>query len=225
MRVMVGGRHFSAAGEPPVVFELTIDGTPIESWTVDPAPGGKSFLRFVDLARGLPAGSAEYARLAISARAEPESRPTPQVAIRQFDIQSSRTLIAGFGEGWHEEEYDTASGVRWRWTSGRSVLRIEPPQAVDVVLRGESPLRYFDSAPTVRVKTGDRILGELRPAGDFTWRVTVPADAAQQSGGAIAVEVDRVYLPGQAEGTSDVRRLGLRLFETTVAPLTSPQTP
>lgn len=225
MRVMIGGRHFSAAGDPPVVFDLAIDGTPIESWMVNPAPGGTSFLRFVELPRGLPAGSDRYARLTISARAEPPSRPTPQVAIRQFDIQSSNTLIAGFGEGWHEQEYETASGLRWRWTSDRSVLRIEPPQAVDIVLRGESPLKYFDSAPTLRLKTGDRILGELRPDADFTWRVTVPADAAQQAGGAITLEVDRVYLPGQAEGTSDARRLGLRLFETTVAPLTSPQTP
>jgi hypothetical protein len=37
-----------------------------------------------------------------------------------------------------------------------------------------------------------------------------------QSNGAITIETDRVYLPGQVEGTGDTRRLGLRLFEIDV---------
>lgn len=222
MHLLVGGRHFSAAGDPPVIFDLAIEGTTIETWRVDPAAGGISFLRFIDLPRGLPPGSGEYARLTISARAEPPSRQTPQVVIRQFDIQSSGTFIYGFGEGWHEEEYETATGLRWRWTSDRSVLRIAPPQDVELVLRGESPLKYFDAPPGVRIKVGDRVVSELHPERAFEWRVKVPGDLVQQDEGAIAIEVDRVYLPGKAEGTSDTRRLGLRLFETTVTPVSSP---
>ena len=37
--------------------------------------------------------------------------------------------------------------------------------------------------------------------------------------GALTIEIDRVYLPGKVEGTSDTRRLGLRLFEVDVYPL------
>ena len=111
MHLLIGGRHFSAAGDPPVVFTASIDGTPIETWTVEPGPGGVSFLRFIDLPGGLPSGPGDYAHLIITARAEPASRPTPPVAIRQFDIQSSGTLIYGFGEGWHEAEYDNATGL------------------------------------------------------------------------------------------------------------------
>ena len=140
------------------------------------------------------------------------------MAIRQFDIQSSDTLIYGFGEGWHEAEYDNGTGLSWRWTSGRSVLRVSPPQAVVVRLRGESPLKYFDVEPTVRIRAGDRIVGELRPRSDFEWTVTVPADAVRSADGAIAIETDRIYLPGEAEGTSDARQLGLRLFEIDVNP-------
>jgi hypothetical protein len=218
MHLLIGGRHFSAAGDPPVVLTLTIDGTAIETWTVEPGPGGASFLRFVDLPNGLPPGTGEYARLVITARAEPASRPTPPIAIRQFDIQSKDTLIYGFGEGWHEAEYDNATGLSWHWTSGRSVLRVSPAQAVVVRLRGESPLKYFDDVPTVRIRAGDRIVGELRPADAFEWSVTVPADAVRD--GAITIETDRIYLPGEAEGTSDSRKLGLRLFEIDVNPVT-----
>jgi hypothetical protein len=220
MHLLIGGRHFSAAGDPPVVFTVSIDDAPIESWTVEPGPGGVSFLRFIDLPNGLPPGSGDYARLTIAARAEPASRPTPQVAIRQFDFQPAGTLIYGFGEGWHEAEYDNATGVFWRWTSGRSVLRVWPPQPVVVGMRGESPLKYFSEVPTVRIKAGDRIVGEFRPDTDFEWAVNVPADAVRGGGGAIVIETDRIYLPGEAEGTSDSRRLGLRLFEIAVNPVT-----
>jgi hypothetical protein len=219
MHLLIGGRHFSAAGDPPVVFTASIEGTPIETWTVEPGPGGVSFLRFVDLPGGLPPGSGDYARLIISARAEPTSRPTPPVAIRQFDIQSSGTLIYGFAEGWHEAEYDNATGVSWRWSSGRSVLRVSPPQDVEIRLRGESPLKYFKEVPTVKIRAGDRIVGELRPTADFEWAVKVSADAIRKGEGAIEIETDRIYLPGQAEGTSDARQLGLRFFEIAVYPV------
>ena len=220
MHLLIGGRHFSAAGDPPVVFTASIDATPIETWTVDPGPGGVTFLRFVDLPAGIPPGDGDYATLTIAARAEPSSRPTPPVAIRQFDIQLKDALIYGFGEGWHEAEYDNATGLSWRWTSGRSVLRVSPPQAVVIRLRGESPLKYFADVPTVRIGAGDRIVGELRPGNDFEWSVNVPADAVRNGGGAITIETDRIYLPGEAEGTSDSRQLGLRLFEIGVNPVT-----
>jgi dolichyl-phosphate-mannose-protein mannosyltransferase len=220
MHLLIGGRHFSAAGDPPVVFTASIDGAPIETWTVEPGPGGVSFLRFIDLPGGLPPGSSDYAHLIIAARAEPASRPTPVVAIRQFDIQSSGTLIYGFGEGWHEAEYDNATGVSWRWSSGRSVLRVSPPQDVELRMRGESPLKYFREVPTVKIRAGDRIVGELRPRTDFEWAVKVSADAIRNGDGAIEIETDRIYLPGQAEGTSDTRQLGLRFFEIAVNPVT-----
>lgn len=220
MHLLIGGRHFSAAGDPPVVFTASIDGAPIETWTVAPGPGGVSFLRFIDLPGGLASGPGDYAHLIITARAEPASRPTPPVAIRQFDIQSSGTLMYGFGEGWHEAEYDNATGVFWRWTSGRSVLRLSPPQDIVLRMRGESPLKYFREVPTVKIRAGDRIVGELRPRTDFEWAVKVSADAIRSGDGAIEIETDRIYLPGQAEGTSDARQLGLRFFEIVVNPVT-----
>jgi hypothetical protein len=127
-------------------------------------------------------------------------------------------MVYAFDEGWHEEEYDNATGLRWRWSSDRSVIRIVPPQSVRVTLRGESPLRYFDDPPTSRVRAGERVIAETQHADDFVWTVTVSDEDARASGGRIAIETDPVYLPGRAEGTADERKLGLRLFEIAVIP-------
>jgi hypothetical protein len=215
MHLVVGVRHLGHSGEPATVFELTIDGVVIERWTLDPVTGLNA-LRFVDLPQGLPPGPGDLAHLSITARSAVDGRPTSEVAVRQFDIQPANTLIWGFGEGWHEAEYETASGLRWRWTSERSVLRVATDKGVRLEMRGQSPLLYVDTPPRVRVTAGGRDIAELRPSRDFMWTVDVAAADVARGGGAIAIETDQVYLPGQAEGTADARRLGLRLFEVQV---------
>ena len=129
-------------------------------------------------------------------------------------------MIYGYGEGWHEAEYTVETGLNWRWTSERSVLRIDgPPQLVRITIRGESPLRYFDRPPTVKLTAGGATIAQFQPDADFEWSATVPADALAKSAGAVAIETDRVYLPGPAEGTSDQRHLGLRIFDLRINPV------
>ena len=224
MHLAVGGGYVdfsegSRQGVDPVVFEMSIDAVPIATWTLEPDGAGR-FLRFIDLPGGVPPDTAsQYATLTIAAHAAVRGVPTPAVAIRQFDIQPAGTLIFAFADGWHDEEYDNVTGRRWRWTSDRSVIRISPPRAVRLTLRGESPARYFDELPEVRVTAGGRTIGTRRPGEDFEWEVSVPAEDLAAAGGAIAIETDRVYLPAQAEGTADARRLGLRLFAIEVHPV------
>ena len=217
MHLVIGGRHLGT-GSTAARITLTIDGQAVDTWTFDTTADGLNFLRFVPLPAGIPAGSGDYARLVVSAAAAAPGG-APAIAIRQFDVQPASVLVHGFGDGWHEEEFDNTTGLRWRWTSDRSVLRVAPPQAVRLTLRGESPLAYFDAPPRVRVVAGGRVAAEMRPADDFRWVVDVPAGSVREAGGAIAIETDPVYLPGQAEGTSDVRRLGVRLFEIAVNPV------
>jgi hypothetical protein len=215
MHLLVGGLHLGGAEAGSAAFTLTIDGQPIEHWTLDPAVA-LTFLRFIALPAGLPSGRSDFAHLQISARSVEAGKPTPPVAVRQFDIQPADTLIYGFGDGWHEEEYEPATGLRWRWSSDRSVIRVAPASAVTLTLRGESPLKYVGQPPTVRVTAAGRTVAQLSPTDDFSWTVSVSRETVDAAQGAIAVETDRVYLPGPAEGTTDARRLGLRLFEIRV---------
>ena len=71
-------------------------------------------------------------------------------------------MMWGYDEGWHEAEYKPTLGV-WRWTSdARRCGSSTAPGPVNVTVRVESPARYFDELPTVRMLAGDRVLGETR---------------------------------------------------------------
>jgi hypothetical protein len=216
LHLVVGGRHLGAERDADAEVELAIDGTSVDRWTL--SAKDRNFLRFIHLPQGIP-GPGRFASLTISSRSIDPPRPAP-IAIRQFDIQPAAQVIYGFGDGWHEEELVVETGLKWRWTSERSVLQIDgPPQAVRITLRGESPLRYLNTPPTVKVTAAGTTIAQFHPDADFEWSVTVPADALTLSGGAVAIETDRIYLPGPAEGTADARHLGLRIFDLSVNPV------
>jgi hypothetical protein len=214
---LLGGFHLGAPTDAPAELTAALDGRPIDTWTVPADSAGQPFLRFVRLPDGVPPGSGPYATLSVAARSLAPGRPVPEIAIRQFDLQSDggRPLMA-FGEGWYEDEFAPGTGLRWRWTSPAAQLRVVSTRAVALRIRGESPLKYVGEPPTVRISAGARSLATFRPSSDFAWRVIVPADALAASQGVVTIETDRTYLPGAAEGTSDTRKLGLRIFECRV---------
>ena len=215
---VVGGRHLGNAGDPDAEFELAIDGEVADSWTLGVEQ--RNFLRFFDLPRGVAGGSDPYARLTLTSRSRSSDGRRAAVAVRQFDIQPADRFLYGFDEGWHEAEYDARTGRQWRWSSERSILRVNGAAgALRLSMRGESPLRYLDAPPTVRVSVGGHVIEQFQPSADFDWTMTVPAEDLSRADGAIVIETDPVYLPGPAEGTSDERHLGLRLFETRLDPI------
>jgi hypothetical protein len=211
---VIGGLHLGTASDAPAELSVTLDGMTAETWEVPSESAGRPFVRFVRLPHGVPTGPGPYATLRVSARSLAPGRPVPEIAIRQFDLQSdgSRPLMA-FSDGWFEDEYSPETGQRWRWTGARAQLRLASSRTVVLHVRGESPLKYVGSAPTVRIAAGSRVLGTFHPSSDFSWRVTVPADALIESNGVVTIETDRTYLPGAAEGTNDARTLGLRIFD------------
>jgi hypothetical protein len=218
LHLVVGGRHLGEPGDPAAEFALTLDGAVRDRWTLTVEE--RNFLRFLDIPEGLATGSG-YGRLTIASQSAGGDARRALVGVRQFDIQPADRMLFGFGEGWHEEELDPMTGRRWRWTSERSVLRIKGAAgAVRISLKGESPLRYFDAPPTVRVTAAGKVIAQFRPDDDFDWTVTVPAGDVTLASGAIAIETDPIYLPGAAEGTADERHLGLRVYEWHVYPAT-----
>ncbi len=214
--LVVGGRHLGTEGDAEAEVELGLDGARVDRWTLPFK--NRNFLRFIDLPQGI-VGPGTFASLTTSSRSLAPARPAP-VAIRQSDIQPAPLMIYGYGEGWHEDELVVETGLKWRWTSERSVVQIKgPSQPVQLMLRGESPLRYLNAPPTVKVTAGGTTIAQFQPDADFEWSVTVPAEALARSGGEVAIETDRIYLPGPSEGTADARHLGLRIFDLRVNPV------
>ena len=67
--------------------------------------------------------------------------PAARVAVEQFDASSTRPLF-GFGDGWHEQEFNPRTGLRWRWLSQRGAVHVTPRRisAGGVVMRESASL-------------------------------------------------------------------------------------
>jgi hypothetical protein len=212
--MVIGGRHLGAASDGDVEIELALEGIVIDRWRLTFAE--RNFLRFVTL-RGIPPGEGDYGRLSVASRSLAPHAPAVPVAIRQFDIQPLSRVVWGFAEGWHEAESDFDAGLNWRWTSERSVVRLlHSPGAVRLKIRGESPLKYLDAAPSVTISVGAQKIAQFRPDADFAWDLMVPEDLLADTESVITIATDRVYVPSAVEGTTDERRLGLRILEWSV---------
>jgi hypothetical protein len=201
-RLMIGGRNLAAPAAAAAHFRVTIDGVLFQEW--DAPPG--FFLKIFEIPAGRLSGSGTWATLSV------HSTPPIPTAIEQFDVQDERATVWGYDRGWQEAEYSMALGG-WRWTSERATLRIAgPPRAVRVTLTIESPLRYFAEPPKVRALAGERELAAATLSQSGDWTFEVPADALAASGGEIAVETDKTFVPAERGSVPDRRRLGLRVF-------------
>ena len=214
--LVVGGYYLGAPTDPATSLTLFLDGAAAHTWTHDHQASGPAFLHVVRLPDGIAAGDGPYATLRIGGRPA-VGTAMGELAIRQFDVQAETGSLFAFGSGWHEDEFDPSTGRRWRWTSDRADLFVLADAGATLHLRGESPLKYFDTPPTVRVTVGATTLAELKPNADFEWRIAIPPGALPPGGGTVTLSLDSVYLPGPAEGTADTRRLGLRIFGTSLS--------
>jgi len=217
--MMIGGRNFDPASHPHLIVrvgERVIHDVPLTSG---------AFLDFVKLPGDLIEASdgGPYVRLTIAASAG------SRVAIEQFDASALRP-IAGFGEGWQEQEFNPRTGLRWRWLSERGELRARMPfkelppdrreyPAALLHLEGESPLTYFSHGSTLTVRVGPRVVLTRLLNADFS--LDVPLDDPLETA-PIVLETDQVFSPADRgwRKSADRRHLGLRIFkaEIRVAP-------
>jgi len=200
---MIGGRSFEPTLRPRLT--VTLDRRPILDETLMPG----AFLRFVSLPlaqRDLSASA--YDTLTVTSTAG------ARVAVEQFDASATRPLI-GFGEGWHEQEFNPRTGARWRWLSGRGELLMRAPASASHLilhLEGESPRTYFPRGSRLVVRSGDRVVFDEVVSEDFSRDVTI-GGAAQS----VVLETDQTYIPAdRSRRTQDRRHLGLRIFRAEV---------
>jgi hypothetical protein len=219
--MLIGGRNLGGPCDTAARIEVLIDGQPHASWTVQ---SRAAFLERIPLRAGALAGEGHYAEVKVVARDVAPEQRVVDVSLEQFDVQSPGAVIVGFDRGWHMPELDAATGLGWRWTDEVAELSIESfGQDVLLSIRGESPLRYFQQSPHVVIRAGQVTLASFQPASDFDWTVTVPAEALASTGGRIAIEADQSFVPNEASGNGDLRRLALRVFAVSASP--RPRTP
>lgn len=201
--IAIGGRNFDPANRPRLTIEI---GQRFRR-TLTVAPG--AFLDLVRLPPGLPDGR-EYQPLTVTAD------PPARVAIEQFDAEPAGRVVFGFGDGWNEQEYNPATGKRWRWLSERGdLLVLGDGRPVRLHLEGESPRRYFSKPSHLVVRVGARVAFEDTIDSDFGVDVTIPAALVpkQSQPTVITVETDQVYVPSERSSrTRDRRHLGLRIW-------------
>jgi hypothetical protein len=206
-RVMIGGRNIGASSDPAVRFTVAIDGSVFQQFDV--APG--FFLKVFDIPAGRLAGAGPLATLTVQSTPVSGSAPI-MTSIEQFDLQDESALMWAYGEGWQETEFNTTFGA-WRWAGERAALQIfGAPRAIRITMRIESPLRYFDEAPVVKVRAGDREIVSATIDSTREWTFDVPADAIAASRGVVTIETNKFFVPAERSGGADQRHLGLRVF-------------
>ena len=158
------------------------------------------------------AGDGTFSRLVASYKGA-DGRPE-HVRLTQLMIAPPDAVVFVPHAGWNEREYSDQSQRSWRWTTGRAETFVNAAgRDVTLTVAGESPLRYWDSAPRVTIRAGDRVLATAQPDSDFNLRVNVPTAALAASDGMINIETDKTFVPHDQSGSPDRRTLGLRIFE------------
>jgi hypothetical protein len=214
--MMIGGRNLGGPCDTGASVDLWIDGRRHRTWTIS---ARSPFLEVVTLAPGVLRGHGGYARVEIKARDAAATTRAVDVAIEHFDVQSAGATLAGFDRGWHMPELDPSTGLAWRWTEGTADLIVEGfGDDVELVVRGESPMRYFQRAPRVKIRAGGRELATLQPDADFEWIVPVPAAALAGGERRVTIATDKWFIPDEVQGNGDRRKLGLRIYSVESRP-------
>jgi hypothetical protein len=204
LTLMVGGRNLGTAGAPARV-RVAVDRVQVGEVTVNPG----FFLQMMTVPA--IAATGDYGVVSVQA----DNR---DLAIEQFDAQPSGRVVFGFGDGWHEQEYNPATGALWRWASDRAAIRVRAEgYALALTLRGE-----IEEASTshVTVRRGERVLARFDVGKSFTRTAILPADAFGDRDSTITLESSAWYIPAEKRWRSrDRRRLALKLYECVLTPV------
>ncbi len=203
--LMIGGRLLPG-GAATSRLRVSIDDRIIDETAV----GSGFFLRMLELPSGATAGEGDYARMTVVADSD-------RVALEQFDAQPAGSVVYGFGEGWHESEYNPSTGESWRWTSDRSAIRVRAAgNALSMAIRGESE---SGRDVTLTIRVNDAVVATETVGSSFIVNASVPAAALTKPESIMTIETDGSFVPAETRWRSaDQRRLGVKILECRITP-------
>jgi hypothetical protein len=211
--LLIGGRHLGASNDPPVWIAISLNGALLDAFEVKP----EFFFRLIALPAGTLARGTGYLPLDVVSKAADGSNRVIPLSLEQFDLQSPGTPMIGAEDGWYEPEYDPRTARSWRWTAEHATLWVRPVgRDVALTLAGESPLRYYDTAPALTVTLAGREVARFSPPADFTQEVVLPADALAAADGRVVITSDKFFVPAARDGSPDKRHLALRIYSYAV---------
>jgi hypothetical protein len=225
-RLVIGGRNLGGPGAPAVRFTLRIADQVVDSWDVAASPG--FFVRSLTVPGsavwpGAGVGRSSLVPFVVSASAADGSAQILPTAVEQFGLQPLDAVQFAYAAGWHEDELQPRTGLRWRWSSGESWIQVWPADRdVRIRLVCESPLKTFEEAPIVTLTAGGRELARMTPDDAFTIDAIVPADTLRAANGRLVLRSSRTFVPAEHVGAGDPRAgdrrpLGLRVFDADVS--------
>ena len=205
--LMLAGRNLAADGSPARVT-MVLDEHPIGEFV---AAAG-FFFHMARMPMGSLDGLGDYARLSLSADRR-------GVSIEQFDAQSADRVVYGFGDGWHEREYNPSTGRMWRWMSERGVIHVRGEgHALRFILNGIT--ETFSRPTRIRLRVGDRVIGEWTVGPRFAVDAVIPAALQTGDDTIIVVDTDQVFVPAErSRRTQDRRHLSLRVYDCQLRPV------
>jgi hypothetical protein len=203
--VLIGGR---VIGDARAILVASLGGQVVARLELPPG----FFLHRTTLRPGRLDGAPGYLPLEFTSA----GGAAPVVKLEQFDAQPPGVRMFGYDTGWFEPEFNLGEGRSWRWMSEKATLWVRPTgQPLTLRINGESPLKYYEAAPSVRVLVGDKEVATFSPSADFDQAVTLPADLLALANGHVVLESSRFFVPGGAAG-GDQRHLALRIYRVSI---------
>ncbi len=207
--LILGGESTKTPNGAPANVSVTVGDRVVDESQVP--PGGRFFKR-IALEPGMLGADGPFTRLVVSYKGA-NGRPD-RVRLTQVMVASPQSVFHLEHSGWNESEYNDQLQRRWRWTTARAETFINSAgRDLTLTIAGESPMRYFDTAPHVTIRAGSQVLATAQPSSDFELSVKIPAAALVPSDGILTIETDQSFVPHDRSGSPDRRTLGLRIFK------------
>ncbi len=145
-----------------------------------------------------------------------------RVASLRLEPQHESSFIT-YEEGWHSDEFSGDGRLRWRWTSGRSVVSFRNPNRdARLVLELDGRPDLFDSPQRLSLAVADRVLRELEiDTSEVIYLVEEisAADLGEEDLVELELQVAPTFVPAEIDSAArDTRELGLRVFYTYFEP-------